>query len=131
VQKALDEAGIRPKDLDLVVPHGTGIPQDDMAEARGIEAALGPAVDSVPVWPTKAQLSNTGAAAGALDLIATVSAIRNRLIPGAMNCNPKAKGCRLRIETQAFKKTIRYALCCSYTFGGQTAAIVLKNPDFD
>ena len=130
MQKALDEAGIGPKDLDLVVPHGTGIPQDDLAEARGIEAILGPAVDSVPVWPTKGQLSNTGAAAGALDLIATVSAIRNGLIPGTQNGDPKAGGCRLRIATQALTKTIRYALCCSYTFGGQTAAIVLKNAEF-
>ena len=123
------EAGIGPKDLDLIVPHGTGVPQDDLAEAKGIEAALGPAVGSVPVWPTKAQLSNTGAAAGALDLIAAVYAMRNSLIPAARNCDRKAEGCRLRIVTQATTTAIRWALCCSHTYGGQTTAIVLRKPE--
>ena len=129
VQKALAEAGIGPKDLDLVVPHGTGVPQDDLAEAKGLEAALGPAVDSIPVWPTKAQLSNTGAASGALDLIAAVYAMQNSLIPAARNCDRRADGCRLNIVTQATTTPIRWALCCTHTFGGQTTAVVLRKPE--
>ena len=66
VEKAMADAGIGPEDLDLIVPHGTGVPHDDLAEARGLEAALGPAVRRIPVWPTKSMLSTTGAAAGAI-----------------------------------------------------------------
>jgi len=127
IQKALAEAAIEPDELDLLIPHGTGIPQDDLAEARGIQAALGRAAKTVPVWPTKSMLSNTGAAAGAIDLIAAATAIAEGVIPAARNCEPTAPGCELNIVRRPQHRTIRHALCCSYTFGGQTAAVVLKN----
>jgi len=72
IEAALANAGIAPEQLDLIIPHGTGIPTDDLAEARAIEAVLGKAVKETIVWPTKSMLSNTGAAAGALDVIAAV-----------------------------------------------------------
>jgi 3-oxoacyl-[acyl-carrier-protein] synthase II len=126
IEEAIDEAGIRPQDLDLVVPHGTGIPADDRAEAAALEAALGGAARTARVWPTKSMLSNTGAAAGALDLIAAVCAMTEGRIPAAKNCDRKAEGCNLNIVKEQYLGEIRNALCCSYTYGGQTAAIVLK-----
>jgi len=129
IEKAMTEAQIGPDDLDLVIPHGTGIPDDDLAEAKAIEAALGQAATKTPVWPTKSMLSNTGAASGAIDVIAAVCAMNNSRIPAAKNCDRKADGCNLNIVNQTVEKNIRYVLCCSYTFGGQTAAVVLKKPD--
>jgi 3-oxoacyl-[acyl-carrier-protein] synthase II len=129
IEKAMADAQIKPEDLDLVVPHGTGIPADDLAEAKAIEAALGKASAKVPVWPTKSMLSNTGAASGALDVIAAACAIREGKIPAAKNCDRKADGCNLNIVRGLLQKKIRYALCCSYTYGGQTAAVVLKSFD--
>ena len=129
IEKALADAQIKPSDLDLVVPHGTGIAGDDLAEARAIEAALGESAAEAAVWPTKSMLSNTGAASGALDVIAAVCAIRDGKIPAAKNCDNKRGGCNLNIINQMQQKDIRYALCCSYTYGGQTAAIVLKRFD--
>jgi len=126
IEKAIVEAQIQPKDLDLIIPHGTGIPQDDLAESKAIEFVLGDAVSDIPVWPTKSMLSNTGATAGALDVIAAVCAIRDGRIPAAKNCDTKAPGCNLNIPNQPIEKEINYVLCCSYTYGGQTAAIVLK-----
>jgi 3-oxoacyl-[acyl-carrier-protein] synthase II len=114
--------------LDLIIPHGTGIAADDLAEAAAIEAALGEAAAKIPVWPTKSMLSNTGAAGGALDVIAAVCAMADGKIPAAKNCDRKADGCNLNIVNQPQKAKIRYVLCCSYTYGGQTAAVVLKNP---
>jgi 3-oxoacyl-[acyl-carrier-protein] synthase II len=128
VQKALDEAGIAPEDLDLIIPHGTGIGPDDQAEAIGLQAALGDAAEHIPTWPTKSMLSNTGAAAGVVDVIAAVSAMVAGTIPAAKNVTAPRKGCRLQIPRQPLKTTIRYALCCTYTYGGQCAALVLKNP---
>jgi len=129
VQNAIEQAGIEPAQLDLIIPHGTAIPGDDLAEARALEAALGQAIADVPVWPTKSMLSNTGAASGALDVIAAICAIRDGSIPAAKNCDNKAPGCNLNIVTEPQQRRIKYALVCSYTYGGQTAAVVLKNPD--
>jgi len=127
IEKAVADAQIQPEDLDLIIPHGTGIAADDLAEATAIEAALGKAATKAAVWPTKSMLSNTGAAGGAIDVIAAVCAMANGRIPAAKNCDSKAKGCNLNIVKQEKQAKIRYALCCSYTYGGQTAAVVLKS----
>jgi len=129
IEKAIAEAQIEPVQLDLIIPHGTGIPQDDLAEARAIQAVLGKATAETPVWPTKSMLSNTGAASGALDVVAALCAMAEGKIPAAKNCDRKADGCNLNIVKEPIQKEIRYALCCSYTFGGQTAAVVLKKTD--
>jgi 3-oxoacyl-[acyl-carrier-protein] synthase II len=126
IEKALAQAGISPKDIDLIIPHGTGIPQDDMAESKGIETAMGNDIKRIPVWPTKSMLSNTGAASGGLDVVAAICAMRDGLIPSAKNCKRTASGCNLNIVKNNTKADIRYALCCGYTYGGQTAAVVLK-----
>ncbi len=129
IEKAMADARITPDELDMVIPHGTAIPADDRAEAAAIQQALGQAAMNAAVWPTKSMLSNTGAAAGALDVIAAVYAISHGTIPAAKNCDRKADGCNLNIVNQKRQADIRYALCCSYTYGGQTAAVVLKRPD--
>jgi 3-oxoacyl-[acyl-carrier-protein] synthase II len=129
IEKALADAKIEPQDLDLIIPHGTGEPADDLAEAKAIEAALGQAAAKTAVLPTKSMLSNTGAASGTLDVIAAVYAMTESRIPAAKNCNTKADGCNLNIVKQAQQTNINYALCCSYTYGGQTAAVVLKRPE--
>jgi len=126
IEKAIAQANISPQDIDLIIPHGTGILEDDLAEARGIEAVLGKATSKVPIWPTKSMLSNTGAACGGLDVVAAVCAMRDGLIPAAKNCTKKTAGCNLNIITAEQKAEIRYALCCGYTYGGQTAAVILK-----
>jgi len=129
IEKAIANAQIKPEDLDLIIPHGTGIAADDLAEATAIETALGRATAKVAVWPTKSMLSNTGAASGALDVIAAVCAMTEGKIPAAKNCDRKADGCNLNIVKRPHQTNIRYALCCSYTYGGQTAAVILRKPD--
>jgi 3-oxoacyl-[acyl-carrier-protein] synthase II len=129
IEKALAEAKIQPNDLDLIIPHGTGIPADDLAEANAIQAVLGDAAAEIPVWPIKSMMSNTGAASGAVDVIAALCAMRDAIIPAAKNCDEKAAGCDLNINNKRQEKNIRFALSCSYTYGGQTAAVVLKKAD--
>jgi len=127
IEKALAEAGITAADIDLIIPHGTGIPQDDLAEARGIEAALGNEIKRIAVWPTKSMISNTGAGAGGLDMVTAICTMRDGRIPAAKNFVKIAAGCNLNIVTTEQKLKIRYALCCGYTYGGQTAVLILKN----
>lgn len=126
IENALVAAAIKPDQLDLIIPHGLGIPEDDRAEAQALKNVLGSAVDNIAVWPTKSMLSTCGAAGGALDVIAAAKAIEQSSIGPAKNY---ASNCGLNISTEAQKKNIRYALCSSYTFGGQTAALILKNLD--
>ena len=129
IEKAMADAQVQPKDLDLIIPHGTGIAADDLAEPKAIQSALGEAAAKIPVLPTKSMLSNTGAASGALDVIAAVCAMAEGKIPAAKNCDRKTDSCNLNIVSQEQETKIGYALCCSYTYGGQTAALVLKNSD--
>ena len=129
IEKAMADAQIQPEDLDLVIPHGTGISADDLAEATAIQKALGDEAAEIPVWPTKSMLSNTGAAGGAVDIVAAVCAMNEGKIPAAVNCDTKADGCSLNITGEAQDAEVRYALSCSYTYGGQTAAVVLKKMD--
>jgi len=126
IETALANAGIKPEQLDLIIPHGTGIFADDIAEAAGIRKALGSAADKIPVFPTKSMTSNTGAAAGAVDIIAACCMMNDGIIPAAKNCEHINKDCKLNIVKEQIKEKINYALCTSYTYGGQTAAIVLK-----
>ncbi len=126
IEKAIAQAQIEPDQLDLIIPHGTGIPCDDMAEAKAIHAALGEVASEIPVWPTKSMLTNTGASAGALDIIAAACVINEKKIPPAKNCENIANGCNLNIVNITIEKEVNYVLSCSYTFGGHTAAIVLK-----
>jgi 3-oxoacyl-[acyl-carrier-protein] synthase II len=129
IEKALADAQIKPEQLDLIIPHGTGIPADDLGEAKALENAIGEEITRIPVWPIKSMLGTTGAASGALDVIAAAYTIKDGKIPAAVNFNKKAEGCNLNITNQLQEKEIRYVMSCSYTYGGQTAAIILKKPD--
>ena len=126
IENALEDAELKPEDIDLIIPHGMGIPQDDLAEATGIQNALGDAAKTIPTWPTKSMLSTTGAASGAIDVALAIKAIETSTIGPAKNIENKAPGCELNISTEPQQKNITYVLCCSYTYGGQTAAIILK-----
>jgi 3-oxoacyl-[acyl-carrier-protein] synthase II len=127
IEHAMAEAGITASELDLILPHGTAIAADDAAEAKGIISALGKVGSQIPVLPVKSMLSNTSAASGALDVITALCAMADSKIPAAKNCSKKAGGCDLNIVAMMQQRDIRYALCCGYTYGGQTAAIVVKN----
>lgn len=126
IRQALAQAGINPEDLDLIIPHGTGIPRDDQTEAAVLQKILGDAAAKVPVWPIKGQVSHTGSASGAIDLVTAVLAIKHGTIGAAYNFTAPAEGCKLHIPTEPIQKEIRHVLCCGYSFGGQTAAVVLK-----
>ena len=66
------------------------------------------------------------ATGGAIDIIAAVCAMNENTIPAAVNCEHIVDGCNLNIVTKLQEKEVNYVLCCSYTYGGQTAAVVLK-----
>ena len=129
IEKAMDETLLKADEIDLVIPNGIGIPIDDLAEATAITNALGEAVENIPVWATKGMQSATGAASGGLDLITAVKAMNASKIGASKNCDNKAPGCKLNLSTKVIETKIKHALCCGYTFGGQTAAMIIKKID--
>ena len=126
IENALDDAGLKPEDIDLIIPHGMGIAQDDLAEAKGIQNALGEAAKTIPTWPTKSMLGTTGAASGAIDLALAIKAIETSTIGPAKNIDNKADGCELNISKEAQQMDIKHVLCTSYSFGGNTTALIIK-----
>lgn len=126
IEAALAEAGIRVEDIDLIIPTGTGILLDDRAEAMALERVFGTKLDNIDVWAIKGMVSHTGAAAGSLDVAAAVKAIQTGKIGPSVNFQTPAAGCRLKLTRGVVEKPIRNVLCCGYSFGGQTAAVIVK-----
>ncbi|MCD4831854.1 MAG: beta-ketoacyl-[acyl-carrier-protein] synthase family protein [Anaerohalosphaeraceae bacterium] len=127
IEEAISQAGISPEEIGLIIPHGSAIACDDTAEATAIYNATNGKAENISTLPTKSMVSNTGAAGGAIDVIAACCAMEAGVIPAAKNFNTPADGCKLNIPLKPVEKKIKYALCCGYTYGGQTAAVILKN----
>jgi 3-oxoacyl-[acyl-carrier-protein] synthase II len=79
--RALDDAGIEPGDVDYVNAHGTSTPLNDRAETLALKTALGERARQVPVSSTKSAIGHTLGAAGAVEAVATVLALRERTVP--------------------------------------------------
>ena len=129
IRKALAEAKLSPADIDLVIPHGTGIRAHDLAESIAIHAALGDHGGRVPVWPIMSQIGNTGAASGALSLIAAVMALQHGRIPATVNCPRPDPACGLAIVREPLARPLRTALVFSYALGVQNAALILRRAE--
>jgi 3-oxoacyl-[acyl-carrier-protein] synthase II len=126
IEMALRQAGISADKIDLIIPCGSGIAEDDAAEAAGIQRALGAAATTVPVWPIKSMLGHAGAGAGTLDIIAATLAIHHGKCGKAINFQSALAGCKLNILRQPLEKKFKHVLCCGYSYGGQSAAVLLK-----
>jgi len=124
-QAALADANTAPGDVDLVSAHATATPHNDAAEARALEVLFGPSVARVPVHPFKAVIGHTLGAAGALETLAALDAMRARVLPGAAGDGAidPAFGARL-LEVNAAGPALR-CLKLSAAFGGANAALVL------
>lgn len=126
IENALTDAGLGPEDIDLIIPTGTGIPQDDKAEAAALKRTFGTALETIDVWAIKGMTSHTGAAAGAMEVAAAVKAIETDTVGPSINSEKAAAGCQLKLTRGVVEKPIRNVLCCGYSFGGQTAAVIVK-----
>jgi 3-oxoacyl-[acyl-carrier-protein] synthase II len=81
ITRALGDAGLTPADVDYVNAHGTSTPLNDRAETAAIKAALGDCAGRVPVSSTKSAIGHLLGAAGAVEAVATVLALRDRVAP--------------------------------------------------
>jgi len=128
MQKALDEAGITPAQVDLVASFACGLEAHDRAEAAAIRSVLGPGANDVPVMNVKAGLGNNGAGSGAIDFIAAVLAVHAGVIPSAFNSTPVDPACGLKVLTDGPRQLcVTTAVSTAYALGGgQNAALVIR-----
>jgi 3-oxoacyl-[acyl-carrier-protein] synthase II len=124
-RKALDQAGVSPRQLDLIVAHGTGVADEDLAEAAALTALLDGA--DAPVVSIMGAVGNCHAGAGALALAAAALSLVRQTAPACVNFTSPAEGCqKLNVPRQARPREIRHVLVQSFSHLGQSAAMVLK-----
>lgn len=134
INDALNRAEITASNLSFIQGHATGTPLGDLAEARALHRALGPAVDSLPVTAPKSQLGHLLGAAGAVETILAIQALREGKIPASLNADPVDPELRLNVAQQNLiiekswngsTNSERFALKNSFGFGGHNISLVL------
>jgi 3-oxoacyl-[acyl-carrier-protein] synthase-1/3-oxoacyl-[acyl-carrier-protein] synthase II len=125
---ALDDAGLAPDVIDLVSAHATSTPHNDAAETAALRAALGSEADRVAVHPFKAVIGHTLGAAGVLEVLAALSALRAGVAPAALGDGELEPGFTARLPPCNEPVKGRHALKLSAAFGGSNAVLVLGPP---
>jgi 3-oxoacyl-[acyl-carrier-protein] synthase II len=130
-RRALEKAGITAADIDHINAHATSTPEGDKAELQAIQTILGEDAGRVAVTANKSMIGHTLGAAGAIEAIATIMAIRDGCVPPTINLvDPDPAGAGLDLTPNvAQRRDIRYALSNSFGFGGQNTALVFTRWD--
>ncbi|MFB3812976.1 MAG: beta-ketoacyl synthase [Terriglobales bacterium] len=127
MRAALRDAGIEPARIGYINAHGTGTPLNDPLEARAIRAVYGDSADHVAVSSTKSAHGHALGAAGAIEAVATVLALHDRLLPPTVNFTERDPECDLDIiANQARPAAVEYAMSNSFAFGGLNAVLTLR-----
>ena len=127
---ALDDAEIEPREVGYVNAHGTSTLENDRAETLALHKALGDAAPSVPVSSTKSMTGHAVAAAGAIELIASVLALRDQVLPPTINFETRDPDCDLDyVPNQARAKRFDVAVSNSFGFGGQNVSLVVRSAE--
>ncbi|MFP4144726.1 MAG: beta-ketoacyl-[acyl-carrier-protein] synthase family protein [Phycisphaeraceae bacterium] len=127
MQQALDDAGLTTDDIDYLSAHGTGTKENDAIETRAVKGVFGERAKDVPVSSVKSMLGHLIAAAGAVELITCVLALRDQKLPPTINLNNPDPACDLDYVPNAARDAkVDVALSNSFGFGGQNDTIVLK-----
>ena len=124
---AMNDAGVAADEVDYVNAHGTSTPLGDIAETRAIHLALNSAAGSTAVSSTKSMTGHLLGAAGGVEAIFTVLAMRDGIMPPTINIDNPDPECDLDyVPNTAREKSIRAALSNSFGFGGTNATLVFQ-----
>lgn len=128
---ALEDAGIRPEDVDYINAHGTSTPANDAAETVAIKGVFGELAYRIPVSSTKSLVGHILGASGAVESLACVMAIQTGILPPTLNQDSPDPDCDLDYVPNKARQVgdVRYVLKNSFGFGGQNACLVFKKFD--
>ena len=129
VGAALHDAGLGASEVDYVNAHGTGTRLNDLTECAALRDVLGAHLDRVPVSSTKSMIGHCLNAGGALELIATVLALRDGFVPPTMGFTGHDPQCPVDCVPNASRRApIGTALSNSFAFGGLNATLAVGRP---
>jgi 3-oxoacyl-[acyl-carrier-protein] synthase II len=130
-RRALDKAGLDPAEVQHVNAHATSTPEGDKSELQAIRTIFGDHAPAIAVTANKSMLGHTLGAAGAIEAIATILAMRDGCIPPTINLDdPDEHAAGLDLTPNvASRRDVRVALSNSFGFGGQNTALVFRRWD--
>ena len=125
MRNAILDAGINGDQLHYINAHGTSTQAGDVAESKAVESVLGDAANNVAVSSTKSMIGHLLGAAGAVEAVFSVLAIRDQVAPPTINLDNPDEGCHLNyVPHTAQEMKINYALSNSFGFGGTNGSLL-------
>ncbi|MGF1566053.1 MAG: beta-ketoacyl-ACP synthase II [Flavobacteriales bacterium] len=126
---ALDDAGMKPEDLDYINVHGTSTPLGDVAESRAIQKVFGEHAYKLNISSTKSMTGHLLGAAGAIEAIACILAVQNDVVPPTINhehVDPELDNKLNFTLNKAQHRTVRAALSNTFGFGGHNTSAIFR-----
>ena len=125
MRNALTSAGIETTSIDYINAHGTSTPLGDVAETEAIKTVMGEHAKELAVSSTKSMIGHLLGAAGAVEAIVSILAIKDGVAPPTINLDNPGEGCDLDyVPHTARDLDIRYALTNSFGFGGTNGTLI-------
>jgi len=123
---AMKRSGLNPEDIDYVNAHGTST-MADVIELGAVKRAFGNAVNDLSMSSTKSAIGHLLGAAGAVEAIFSILAVKNGVVPPTLNLDNPDEGCDIDlVPHQAKERKVRAALSNSFGFGGTNASLIVK-----
>lgn len=127
MEVAIEDAGIKPEDIDYVNAHGTGTHHNDLFETKAIKLALGQHAYEVSINSTKSMVGHLLGAAGGVEFITCVKSIEEGFIHATAGLETEDEDCDLNYtKGEGVHREIQYAISNSLGFGGHNASLVVK-----
>ena len=131
MQRALEDAGLKPEDIDYINVHGTSTPVGDISEAKAIKDVFGEHAYKLNISSTKSMMGHLLGAAGAVEALACVLSVKNDIVPPTINHtegdNDEALDYKMNFTfNKAQKREVRAALSNTFGFGGHNCCVVFK-----
>lgn len=134
MKAALEDAGMKPEDIDYINVHGTSTPVGDISEAKAIKEVFGDAAYKLNISSTKSMTGHLLGAAGAVEAMVSVLSVQNDIIPPTINHDEDDKDEEIDYNlnftfNKAQKRTVRAAMSNTFGFGGHNACVIFKKYD--
>ncbi len=127
MQNALRDAGLNPDEVDYINAHGTSTQVGDVAEVAAVKSVFGDHAEKLAMSSTKSMTGHLLGAAGAVEGIFSVLAIRDGLLPPTINLDNPDEGCDLDfVANKSRKSDVRVALSNSFGFGGTNGTLIFR-----